>query len=65
MLDKIRKVAVFRKGASWVVDVSQLQDTWRRPYITDAPFLLVVCHEVGILNKRSEYSDSDISRSEQ
>ncbi|CAB3403534.1 unnamed protein product [Caenorhabditis bovis] len=35
-----------KKGAAWVVDVSQLQDTWRRPYITDAPFLLVVCHEI-------------------
>ncbi|EGT56588.1 hypothetical protein CAEBREN_29426 [Caenorhabditis brenneri] len=35
-----------KKGASWVVDVSQLQDTWRRPYITDAPYLLIVCHEI-------------------
>ncbi|CAI5445793.1 unnamed protein product [Caenorhabditis angaria] len=35
-----------KKGAAWVVDVSQLQDTWKRPYITDAPYLLVVCHEI-------------------
>ncbi|EFO98760.1 hypothetical protein CRE_25916 [Caenorhabditis remanei] len=42
-----------KKGASWVVDVSQLQDTWRRPYITDAPYLLIVCHEVRALHYKS------------
>ncbi|CAD6192924.1 unnamed protein product [Caenorhabditis auriculariae] len=44
-----------KKGAAWVVDVSQLQDTWRRPYITDAPSLLVVCHEVfAEMNEKKE-----------
>ncbi|KJH48297.1 nitroreductase family protein [Dictyocaulus viviparus] len=32
-------------GSEWVMGVSQMQETWRRPYLTDAPLLLVVCHE--------------------
>uniref|UniRef100_A0A0K0DLD2 Nitroreductase domain-containing protein n=1 Tax=Angiostrongylus cantonensis TaxID=6313 RepID=A0A0K0DLD2_ANGCA len=34
------------EGSEWVMGVSQLQETWRRPYLTDAPLLLVVCHEI-------------------
>ncbi|PIO62087.1 hypothetical protein TELCIR_16370, partial [Teladorsagia circumcincta] len=34
------------EGTEWVMGVSQLQETWRRPYLTDAPVLLVVCHEI-------------------
>lgn len=34
------------EGTEWVMGVSQLQETWKRPYLTDAPVLLVVCHEV-------------------
>ncbi|KHJ96624.1 nitroreductase family protein [Oesophagostomum dentatum] len=37
------------EGSEWVMDVSQLQQTWSRPYLTDAPLLLIVCHEfVGL-----------------
>ncbi|XGW28291.1 hypothetical protein V3C99_008248 [Haemonchus contortus] len=34
------------EGTEWVMRVSQLQETWKRPYLTDAPVLLVVCHEI-------------------
>ncbi|EPB76816.1 nitroreductase family protein [Ancylostoma ceylanicum] len=34
------------EGSEWVMGISQLQQTWRRPYLTDAPLLLVVCHEI-------------------
>ncbi|VDL75415.1 unnamed protein product [Nippostrongylus brasiliensis] len=34
------------EGSEWVMGVSQLEETWKRPYLTDAPVLLVVCHEV-------------------
>ncbi|KAK5964482.1 Iodotyrosine dehalogenase 1 [Trichostrongylus colubriformis] len=34
------------EGSEWVMGVSQLQETWKRPYLTDAPVLLVVCHEI-------------------
>uniref|UniRef100_A0A1I7WNN5 Nitroreductase domain-containing protein n=1 Tax=Heterorhabditis bacteriophora TaxID=37862 RepID=A0A1I7WNN5_HETBA len=42
------KYNLFRMGAGseWVVDISQLQVTWSRPYITDAPVVLVICHEI-------------------
>ncbi|VDO31160.1 unnamed protein product [Haemonchus placei] len=36
------------EGTEWVMRVSQLQETWKRPYLTDAPVLLVVCHEVRV-----------------
>ncbi|WKY06719.1 hypothetical protein Q1695_006697 [Nippostrongylus brasiliensis] len=37
------------EGSEWVMGVSQLEETWKRPYLTDAPVLLVVCHEfVGL-----------------
>ncbi|CAJ0602744.1 unnamed protein product [Cylicocyclus nassatus] len=34
------------EGSEWVMGVSQLQQKWRRPYLTDAPLVLVVCHEI-------------------
>ncbi|ETN69709.1 nitroreductase family protein [Necator americanus] len=34
------------EGSEWVMGVSQLEQTWTRPYLTDAPLLLIVCHEI-------------------
>ncbi|KAI6236024.1 Nitroreductase domain-containing protein [Aphelenchoides besseyi] len=31
-----------RMGAKWVLDVSQLNVNWNKPYITEAPYLIVV-----------------------
>ncbi|KIH59112.1 nitroreductase family protein [Ancylostoma duodenale] len=39
------------EGSEWVMGISQLQQTWRRPYLTDAPLLLVVCHEDDYMNR--------------
>ncbi|KIH42330.1 hypothetical protein ANCDUO_27687, partial [Ancylostoma duodenale] len=39
------------EGSEWVMGISQLQQTWRRPYLTDAPLLLVVCHEDDYINR--------------
>ncbi|PAV56593.1 hypothetical protein WR25_00272 [Diploscapter pachys] len=59
--DTIKKSQLFyeqmklrRHGASWVVDVSQLQDTWLRPYITDAPYLIVICYEIFKIGSNGE-----------
>ncbi|CAI4229440.1 unnamed protein product [Auanema sp. JU1783] len=51
-----------RKGVEWIVDVSSLQSTWSRPYITDAPYLLAICHEVfknveGQLERMYHYNE--------
>ncbi|KAI6187555.1 Nitroreductase domain-containing protein [Aphelenchoides besseyi] len=35
-----------RMGAKWVLDVSQLNVNWNKPYITEAPYLIVVMKHI-------------------
>ncbi|TMS38188.1 hypothetical protein L596_004964 [Steinernema carpocapsae] len=35
-----------RMGAKWVLDVSHLNVNWNKPYLTEAPFLIVVMKQI-------------------
>lgn len=37
-----------RMGAQWVLDVSHLNVNWNKPYLTEAPYLIVVMKHVWI-----------------
>lgn len=37
-----------RMGAKWVLDVKHLNVNWNKPYLTEAPYLIVVMKHVRI-----------------
>lgn len=45
-----------RMGAKWVLDVDHLNVNWNKPYLTEAPYLIVVMKhvrtfvEIGIIS---------------
>lgn len=36
-----------RMGAQWVLDIAHLNVNWNKPYLTEAPFLIVVMKQVN------------------
>ena len=38
-----------RMGAQWVLDVAHLNVNWNKPYLTEAPFLIVVMKHVSFV----------------
>ena len=37
-----------RMGAKWVLDVTHLHVNWNKPYITEAPYLIIVMKHVNL-----------------
>lgn len=40
------RVFLFRMGADWVLDIAELKVIWSKPYLTEAPHLIVVMKQV-------------------
>ncbi|CEF60572.1 Iodotyrosine dehalogenase 1 [Strongyloides ratti] len=50
-----------RMGAKWVLNVNDLTINWNKPYLTEAPYLIVVMRQVYTVNKNGEKCVVDFS----
>uniref|UniRef100_A0A915PYJ9 Nitroreductase domain-containing protein n=1 Tax=Setaria digitata TaxID=48799 RepID=A0A915PYJ9_9BILA len=47
-----------KMGVEWVLDISKLQVVWSKPYLTEAPHLIVVMKQVHLNNNSNEITSA-------
>uniref|UniRef100_A0A8R1XWD2 Nitroreductase domain-containing protein n=1 Tax=Onchocerca volvulus TaxID=6282 RepID=A0A8R1XWD2_ONCVO len=47
-----------KMGADWVLDIAELKIIWSKPYLTDAPHLIVVMKQIHLINDSNELTST-------
>ncbi|KAM3726387.1 Iodotyrosine dehalogenase [Dirofilaria immitis] len=49
-----RNIYSKKMGADWVLDIAELKVIWSKPYLTEAPHLIVVMKQIHLINDSNE-----------